>query len=98
MSAILTTIFSFIIDLVNLILYPIDALIENFLPDLSNALGSISSFLDLAFSSIGWCINALGIPSLAIDFIIMYYGIKLTAPILFYAIKLCVSWISKLKS
>ena len=48
MSTILTTIFSFIIDLVNLILYPIDALIENFLPDLSNALSSISSFLDLA--------------------------------------------------
>ena len=98
MSTILTTIFSFIIDLVNLILYPIDALIENFLPDLSNALSSISSFLDLAFSSIGWCINALGIPSLAIDFIIMYYGIKLTAPILFYVMKLCFSWISKLKA
>lgn len=90
MSTILTTIFSFIIDLVNLILYPIDALIENFLPDLSNALSSISSFLDLAFSSIGWCINALGIPSLAIDFIIMYYGVKLTAPILFYVMKLCI--------
>ena len=97
-DTILNAVFSFIINLVNLLLSPIDTLIETFLPDLSQALASVSSFLNVAFSSIGWCISALGIPSTAISFIVMYYGVKLTAPILFYVVKLCISWYNKLKA
>lgn len=97
-NEILTQLFQYIIDLINLCLLPIDSLIESILPDLSSALGTISSFLDIGFSSIGWCISALGIPPLAISFIVMYYTFKLTAPILFYVIKLVISWYNKLKS
>ncbi len=96
-NSLLTGIFKLIISLVNLLLLPIDNLIDTFLPDLSVALTSIGTFLQLCFSSIGWCISALGIPSLAISFIVMYFGIKLTAPLLFSTIKLAMSWYNRLK-
>ena len=46
-DTILNAVFSFIINLVNLLLTPIDALIETFLPDLSQAVSSVSSFLNV---------------------------------------------------
>lgn len=96
-NAILSGIINLIINLVNVILLPFDALIENALPNLSNAFSSIGQFLNLATSSIGWVISLTGISSTAISLIVAYYGFKLTAPLLFYMIKLALSWYNKLK-
>lgn len=96
-NAILTGVINLIISLVNLILSPFDALIENVLPDLSNAFTSIGQFLNLATSSIGWVISLTGISSTALSLIIGYYTFKLTSPLLFYMIKLAISWYNRLK-
>lgn len=86
-----------IIGLVSLILTPIDNLITSALPNLANALNSVASFLTICTQSIGWVISLTGIPSSVISLIVLYYGFKLTAPLLFYMIKLALSWYDKLK-
>lgn len=96
-NKLLMGIFKLIIGLVSVILTPIDNLIATALPDLSGALDSISSFLNICTQSIGWVISLTGIPPLAINLIVLYFGFKLTAPMLFYMIKLALSWYNKLK-
>lgn len=96
-NAILKGIISLIIGLVSVLLTPIDNLITSSLPSLSNALNSVGSFLNLCTSSIGWVISLTGLSSDCISLIILYFGFSLTAPMLFYLIKLALAWYNRLK-
>lgn len=96
-NSILTGIFKLIISLVTLILTPIDNIILSLLPDLSNALTSIDNFFNLVGQSIGWSISLLGLSTETISLVVLYFTFKLTAPIMFYMIKLALSWYNKLK-
>lgn len=96
-NKILLGIIKLMIGLVSVILTPIDSLITSALPDLSNVLDSVSGFLSIATSSVGWVISLTGISSSVISLIVLYYGFKLTAPLLFYMIKLAIAWYNKLK-
>ena len=96
-NAILTGIFKLIIGLVSIILTPIDALITSALPSLDNALTAVASFFTYIGSSIGWVISLTGLSSETISLIVLYFTFKLTAPMLFYMIKLALSWYNKLK-
>ena len=94
---ILSGIISLIISLVNVILTPIDNLITSALPDLSNALSAVGGFINLCTRSIGWVISLSGLSSSCISLIVVYFTFKLTAPLLFYFIKLALSWYNRLK-
>lgn len=96
-NALLTGIFKLIIGLVSLILTPIDALITNALPSLDNALTAVANFFNYIGSSIGWVISLTGLSSETLSLIVLYFTFKLTAPMLFYMIKLALSWYNKLK-
>ena len=96
-NAILTGIFKLIISLVSLILSPIDALITNALPSLDSALTAVAGFFTYIGSSIGWVISLSGLSSETLSLIVLYFTFKLTAPMLFYMIKLALSWYNKLK-
>lgn len=96
-NAILTGIINLIVGLVSLILAPIDNLILSALPDLSNALTAIGNFLNLISTSIGWAVSVTGLSNETLSLIVMYFTFKLTAPMLFYMIKLAISWYNKLK-
>ena len=96
-NAILKGIISLIIGLVNLILTPIDNLILTALPNLSNALTAVGNFLNLISNGIGWAVSLTGLSNEALSLIVMYFTFKLTAPMLFYMIKLALSWYNKLK-
>lgn len=96
-NAILTGIFKLIIGLVSIILTPIDALITSALPSLDNALTAVASFFTYIGSSIGWVISLTGLSSETLSLIVLYFTFKLTAPMLFYMIKLALSWYNKLK-
>lgn len=96
-NAILTGIINLIISLVSLILLPIDALILSILPDLSNAFTAIGSFLNLISTGLGWAVSLTGLSSATISLIVSYWTFTLTAPMLFYMIKLALSWYNKLK-
>lgn len=96
-NKLLTGIIKLIISLVSLILTPIDNLIESALPSLSTAFTAIGNFLNIISSGIGWAISLTGLSSNAISLIVTYYVFKLTAPLLFYMIKLALSWYNRLK-
>lgn len=96
-NKLLMGIMKLIISLVSLLLTPIDNLITSALPDLSNVLNSVSGFLTICTQSIGWVISLTGLSSNVISLIVLYFGFKLTAPLLFYMIKLALSWYDKLK-
>ena len=94
---ILTGLLTLVINLISLILTPIDNLITSALPGLSNALNSVAGFLNIALQSIGWVISLTGLSSDVISLVVLYYGFVLTAPLLFYMIKLALNWYDKLK-
>ena len=91
-KAIISGLIQLIINLVNIFLTPINALINQFMPSLNNAFNAIGSFLNICVSSIGWVISALGIPPVVIELIIAFYTFKLTVPLLVHAVKLVVKW------
>lgn len=96
-NAILKGVISLIIGLVSIILTPIDNLIVSVLPDLSNAFTAIGSFLNTIASSIGWVVSLTGLSANTVGLIVAYFTFKLTAPVLFYMIKLALSWYNKIK-
>lgn len=96
-NSILKGIIGLIVGLVSLILTPIDNLILSVLPDLSNALTAVGSFLNVISGGVGWVISATGLSSETISLIVLYFTFKLSAPMLFYMIKLALSWYNKLK-
>lgn len=96
-NKLLMGIIKLIVGLVSLILTPIDNLIQSALPQLSNAFTAIGNFLNIISSSIGWCVSLTGLSSEAISLIVAYFTFTLTAPLLFYMIKLALSWYNRLK-
>ena len=96
-NKILLGIVKLIVSLVSIILSPIDNLIQSALPQLSNALTAVGNFLNIISSSIGWAISLTGLSSDTISLIVAYFTFTLTAPMLFYMIKLALSWYNRLK-
>lgn len=88
---------SLIINLVGLLLLPIDNLILNVLPDLSNAFTAVGAFFNYIATSIAWCVSLTGLSSQTLSLIVAYYTFKLTAPMFFYVLKLALSWYNKIK-
>lgn len=96
-KAIINGIMKLIMSLVSVLTAPIDMIIEQALPDLSNALNSFASVLNLITDVMGWVISLTGISTTAISLIVTYYVFKLTTPILFYSIKAAIKWYKTLK-
>lgn len=96
-NAFLKGIIGLIVSLVSVILAPIDSLITSALPDLASALNAISGFLNVIQTGIAWAVSATGLSPLALQVIVMYFVFKLTAPMLFYMIKLALAWYNRLK-
>lgn len=96
-NALLQGIMNLIMGLVNILLLPIDALIETALPNLSDALNSIGNFFNLISQGLGWAIGITGLSSEALSLIVLFFTFKLTTPILFSTIKLALKWYDKLK-
>lgn len=96
-NALLTGIFKLIVGLCSVILSPIDLLITNALPSLDQGLTAVASFFTYIGSSIGWVISLTGLSSETLSLLVLYFTFKLTAPMLFYMIKLALSWYNKLK-
>lgn len=96
-NKLLMGIIKLIVSLVSVILTPIDNLIQSALPQLSDALTAVGNFLNLISNGLGWVISLTGLSSNAISLLVAYYVFILTAPMLFYMIKLALSWYNRLK-
>lgn len=91
-NAILKGLFALINSMVSILLYPIDTLIKNYIPDLSNAFNYIGAFFEYAGRFLGFCVSVTGLSSTALSLIALFFTFKLTVPILVSAIKVGIKW------
>lgn len=96
-NALLKGIMSLIIGLVSTLLKPIDAIILQFLPDLSHGLTAIGNMLNLASQYIGFAVSLTGLSNETLSLIVLYYTFKLTVPLLISTLKTAIKWYDKLK-
>lgn len=96
-NALLMGVMKLIISLVSIVLAPIDAIILQFLPDLSNALSAIGNMFALVSNYIGFAISLTGLSNDTLSLIVMYFTFKLTVPILVSTVKMAIKWYDKLK-
>lgn len=96
-NAILTGIMNMIMGLVSTLLSPIDSIISNFLPDLSNAISAIGSMFNLVGEYLGFAVSLTGLSSSALSLIVLYYTFKLTVPIMVSTMKTAIKWYNALK-
>lgn len=95
--AIINGIFNLVLALVEVILAPIDSLITQFLPGLSDVLNYIGQFFNYILQFIPWICSWLHLPTWLITFVIAYYVFKLSVPLLVHTAKLAISWYNRLK-
>ena len=62
-NSILKGIFTIVISLVNVLLTPINLLIDNYLPELSSVFALFDSLFNTLFTYIGWVVDASFISS-----------------------------------
>lgn len=93
----LNGLFKLIISLISLLLSPIDSLINQFLPSLSNALNAFNTLVSHIIDWIGYCIHLSLLSSNAINFITMYLIFVISFKPTIYLIKLVIKWYNALK-
>lgn len=96
-QALLSGIFKLVINLLNILLSPIDSLISSTLPDLSTALNAFNSLIDYIISVIGFAVDMSGLSSTAISLIIIYFSFILLSRPVVYVVKLALKWYNTLK-
>ncbi len=96
-NLILTSFINLIIILCNIILAPVNALIESTLPEISDMLRLVPDLFDKATVYLNWVVSLSGLSTVAIQFIILYFTFKLTAPLTVYVIKFVIKWYNTLK-
>lgn len=96
-KAIINGIMKLIISLVSLILVPIDALIDQFLPELGDLASLVGNYIGYCTQFIGWIIDAFFIHPVLVVGIIGYFTFKLTFWVTIHTVKLAIAWYNKLK-
>ena len=87
-NKILIGIFKVVISLVNVLLLPINTIINNYLPNLSNVFTLIRSLFNLLFTYMGWVIDSCFISSETVALMVAVITFKLTVPLLLNVIKI----------
>ena len=96
-KALLTGIINLLISLVNIVLLPIDTIINNNIPVLTDAFNSINLLFDYLITFVGWVVDATCLSPLAIEIIVSTMTAKLTIPFLVHTIKMVIKWYDKMK-
>lgn len=92
MKLIIRVIGQFVMTLINLLLLPINTIIETYLPGLTSALQSLSNLLEWLKDFAAWFISWLPFSS---DFYTFFYSVvffTLFVPLVLSAIKVVVKW------
>lgn len=96
-NKILKGVFKLVIKLVNLLLKPIDLIIDEALPSVATGIDYINGFLNYILQFIPWVSSWFNLPQAFITLVIGYYTFKLTVPFAIKTVKLAISWYDKLK-
>lgn len=89
---ILTFIMSVLFTIINVLLIPIDAIINALIPNFGQLSTSIVNFFNLALTYIGNAMSMLGINSVVVGMLIAFWTFKLTAPVGMWLLKLIFKW------
>lgn len=93
----LNAIFSLVIGLVSIVLAPIDVVIDNLLPDLSNALTYVANLFSFVNGVIGYAVDASGLSDISLTLIVSYYTFTIGSTLAIASVKLALKWYEKLK-
>lgn len=96
-DAFLTGILNIVVFLVNILLYPIDALISSMIPSLDYAFTIVNDFISKLIKYVGFVISYTGLTATTINVIISLAVFIYSAPILVHGIKLSVKWFKVLR-
>lgn len=96
-GALFNALFSLIINLVDLILSPIDAIIQAAFPNVAQLLTSVNAMFSMVSSGLGWVIGLTCLPPLAFQLLLLYYTFILTVPLAISSIKLVIRWYNAIK-
>lgn len=96
-GAIFNTLFNLIISLVNILLTPLDMLIQAAFPSVADFLSSVNAMFSLVLSGLGWVIGLTCLPPLAFQLLLLYFTFVLTVPLAISSIKLVIRWYNALK-
>lgn len=89
-------ILNFIMSMVELLLIPLDLIISQFIPDLSEIITSINEYLNLSYTYISFIVDFTFLSSFAVNLLFSFMLFKLTVPVSAYVIKLALNWWKKL--
>lgn len=96
-NVILNGILNLMIKIIDIIMTPINLIIEKTLPDLSNCIKAIASLLNIISSGLALAVSATGLNGETIGTMVMFLTFKLTAPFLISSIKLAIKLYNRLK-
>lgn len=82
----------FILKIIDILLMPLNFLIQTLAPDLNSAMLNIVDYYNYAGELMGWVLSALAIPSTALVLAASYYLFKWTISAAAYGFKLVLSW------
>lgn len=92
MRLIITVIFGAVKTLINLVLLPLNAIVEGLLPSVSDALTSLTSLLDWLKDFTAWVISWLPFSSTFYAFVVGALVFIYAVPVTVSAVKLIVKW------
>lgn len=96
-NKLLMGIFKIIISLVSFLLTPIDSLISQFLPGISDAMTMIANLVQQIANVVPWVMSWVGVNSTVIGLLVAYLTFKMTVPLAVQTVKLAIKWYDKLK-
>lgn len=97
LQTLIEMIFYIFISIISVILLPFSLVIEKFMPAMDMALESVANLFTLASTYVGYIINAIAIPPIAINMIIAYYTFAIMATLFVWMSKLGLKWLDNLK-
>lgn len=75
-----------------LVILPINNLLEQYVPEVSQAFGYITAFLYKCVELFGWAVGTVGISDWVISFVVTALIFKLTLPTVAFTIKYLLKW------
>lgn len=96
-KALVSGILKLVIALINIVLLPLNLLIQALIPDLSTAFGYVTGFFNYLGNVSSWVMSYTGLTSEVISIIVAIIIATITIPLAVHMIKLVVIWFDKLK-
>lgn len=96
-NAFLNGVFNLVIGLVNVILLPLDTLIQTTIPGFSEVLNYVENLITMLLGFFPWILSWFNIPLVVLTWVASYYIAKFTLTLLIHPIKLALAWWRTLK-